>query len=133
MASILRVNTLTDASSNNSVATSVLFNGSGKAWINMNGTGTVAIRDSYNIASITDNGTGDHTQTFTSAFTNNDYAPASCTQDDESDTANGTGSMPSIYRNTTGLATSAMRLGTSVGSTRYDITGIFASVHGDLA
>jgi len=26
-----------------------------------------------------------------------------------------------------------MRLGTSVGSTRFDITGIFASVHGDLA
>ena len=30
-------------------------------------------------------------------------------------------------------ATSAMRLGTGSGSTRYDITGIFASVHGDLA
>ena len=133
MASILRVDTLTDASSNNSVATSVLFGGSGKAWINMNGTGTIAIRDSYNIASITDNGTGDHTQTFTSAFTNNDYAPAAVTQDDESDTSNFTTSYPAIYRSTTGLATSAMRLGTGSGSTRYDITGIFASVHGDLA
>jgi hypothetical protein len=133
MASILRVNTLTDASSGNSTAMSTIFNGSAKAWINMNGTGTVAIRDSYNIASITDNGAGDYTQTFTGAFTNNDYAPASVTQDDESDTANGTASMPSIYRSTTGMTTSAMRLGTSVGSPRYDITGIFASVHGDLA
>ena len=99
----------------------------------MNGTGTIAIRDSFNIASITDNGTGDHTQTFTSAFTNNDYAPAAATQDDESDTSNFTTSYPAIYRSTTGLATSAMRLGTGSGSTRYDITGIFASVHGDLA
>ena len=114
MASELRVNTIKDASGNNSVATSVLFGGSAKAWINMNGT-------------------GDHTQTFTSAFTNNDYAPAAATQDDESDTSNFTTSYPAIYRSTTGLATSAMRLGTGSGSTRYDITGIFASVHGDLA
>ena len=34
MASILRVNTLTDASSNNSIATSVVFGGSAKAWGN---------------------------------------------------------------------------------------------------
>ena len=30
-----------------------------KAWVNFNGTGTVAIRASYNVTSITDNGTGD--------------------------------------------------------------------------
>ena len=59
MASILRVNTLTDASSNNSVATSVLHNGTSKAWVNFNGTGTPAARDSYNQSSLTDNGTGD--------------------------------------------------------------------------
>lgn len=31
-----------------------------KAWMNFNGTGTVAIRDSYNCTSLTDNGTGDY-------------------------------------------------------------------------
>ena len=63
MASILRVDTITDASSNNSVATSVLFEGCAKHWILMNGTGTIAVTDSYNNTSITDNGTGDYTVT----------------------------------------------------------------------
>ena len=51
MASELRVNTLKDASGNNSIATSVVANGSAKAWINFNQTSTQAIRDSFNIFS----------------------------------------------------------------------------------
>lgn len=45
-----------------------------KAWVNFNGTSTVAIRASYNVSSITDNGTGDYTVNFTSAMTDGDYA-----------------------------------------------------------
>lgn len=44
-----------------------------KAWVNFNGTGTVAIRASYNVTSITDNGTGDYTVNITSAFTDTNY------------------------------------------------------------
>lgn len=44
-----------------------------KMWINFNGTGTVSIRDSFNVDSITDNGTGDYTITFTDAMPNNNY------------------------------------------------------------
>lgn len=44
------------------------------AWVNFNGTGTVAIRDSYNVSSITDNGTGDYTVNFTVALANADYS-----------------------------------------------------------
>ena len=44
-----------------------------RAWVNFNGTGTVAIRDDFNAGSITDNGTGDYTITFDSAFANADY------------------------------------------------------------
>lgn len=43
------------------------------AWINMNGTGTIAIRDDFNVASLTDNGTGDYTVNFTTAIGNTDY------------------------------------------------------------
>ena len=46
MASELRVNTLKDASGNNSVATSVVASGSAKAWARFNGTGTAALDDS---------------------------------------------------------------------------------------
>ena len=74
MASILRVDTLTDASSNNSIATSVVFNGTSKAWANLNGTGTIALRDSYNVASITDDGTGDYDFTYTNAMGNVNYS-----------------------------------------------------------
>jgi hypothetical protein len=45
-----------------------------KAWVNFNGTGTVAIRESGNVSSITDNGTGDYTANFTTAMTDANYA-----------------------------------------------------------
>ena len=44
-----------------------------KAWVNFNGTGTVAIRGSYNVSSITDNGTGDYTVNFTTAMPDANY------------------------------------------------------------
>jgi hypothetical protein len=48
--------------------------GLAKAWVNFNGTGVVAIRASYNVSSITDNGTGDYTVNFTTALADADYA-----------------------------------------------------------
>lgn len=45
-----------------------------RAWVNFNGTGTVAIRASGNVSSITDNGTGDYTVNFTSAMPDANYA-----------------------------------------------------------
>jgi hypothetical protein len=45
-----------------------------RAWVNFNGTGTVAIRASGNVSSITDNGTGDYTVNFTSALADANYS-----------------------------------------------------------
>tara|TARA_R110000868_G_scaffold261669_3_gene519829 strand:- start:3794 stop:4210 length:417 start_codon:yes stop_codon:yes gene_type:complete len=45
-----------------------------RAWVNFNGTGTVAIRASFNVSSITDNGTGDYTVNFTTAMPDANYA-----------------------------------------------------------
>lgn len=44
-----------------------------RAWVNFNGTGTVAIRASGNVTSITDNGTGDYTVNFTTAMPDANY------------------------------------------------------------
>jgi hypothetical protein len=44
-----------------------------RAWVNFNGTGTVAIRASFNVSSITDNGTGDYTINFTNALPDANY------------------------------------------------------------
>ena len=45
-----------------------------RAWVNFNGTGTVAIRAAFNVSSITDNGTGNYTVNFTTAMPDNNYA-----------------------------------------------------------
>jgi hypothetical protein len=45
-----------------------------RAWVNFNGTGTVAIRASGNVSSITDNGTGDYTVNFTTALPDANYS-----------------------------------------------------------
>lgn len=45
-----------------------------RAWVNFNGTGTVAIRASGNVSSITDNGVGNYTINFTTAFADTNYA-----------------------------------------------------------
>ena len=66
-----------------------LFNASGsapvyacRAWVNFNGTGTVAIRNSGNVSSITDNGTGDYTVNFTTAMSDVNYsAVGNCSTD----------------------------------------------------
>jgi hypothetical protein len=47
-----------------------------RAWVNFNGTGTVAIRASGNVTSITDNGTGDYTVNFTTAMPDANYSVA---------------------------------------------------------
>jgi hypothetical protein len=48
-----------------------------KAWVNFNGSGTIAIRDSFNVSSLTDNGTGDYDINFTTAFVDVNYAVSS--------------------------------------------------------
>ena len=45
-----------------------------KAWVNFNGTGTVAIRASFNVSSITDNGTGNYTVNFATAMSSAIYS-----------------------------------------------------------
>lgn len=50
-----------------------------RAWVNFNGTGTVAIRTSGNVSSITDNGTGDYTVNFATAMPDANYSISLCT------------------------------------------------------
>lgn len=70
--STLNVTNISDGT--DTTATANVVNGSAKAWVNFNGTGTVAIREQYNVSSITDNGTGDYTVNFTNALADANYA-----------------------------------------------------------
>lgn len=81
-----------------------------RAWVNFDGTGTVAIRASGNVSSITDNGVGDYTVNFTTAMPDANY----CFQLSQSETVNGiTFTFPSQL--TTSPTASALRVG-NVGS-----------------
>jgi hypothetical protein len=68
--STLRVNTIQNSGGTGSPAIS----GLAAAWVNFNGTGTVAIRASSNVSSITDNSTGDYTVNFTTALVDANYS-----------------------------------------------------------
>ena len=52
-----------------------------KAWVNFNGTGTVAINNDFNVSSITDNSTGNFTVNFTTAMADANYATVITTED----------------------------------------------------
>ena len=86
-----------------------------KAWVNFNGIGTVAIRASGNVSSITDNGVGDYTVNFTTAMPDANYGATV--------TASGMSGCVGISRDaTTPRTTSAIR----VGSTYQDGTAAAA-------
>tara|TARA_R110000787_G_scaffold284738_1_gene398812 strand:+ start:15351 stop:15731 length:381 start_codon:yes stop_codon:yes gene_type:complete len=75
MASNLTVDTLTKGATTLNTDELVDVNNTrvAKAWVNFNGTGTPAIRASFNISSITDNGTGNYTISFTTAMSDANY------------------------------------------------------------
>jgi hypothetical protein len=60
-----------------------------RAWVNFDGTGTVAIRASGNVSSITDNGTGDYTVNFTNAMPDANYCGTVGFGDDSGSTGSG--------------------------------------------
>ena len=71
---------------------------SARAWVNFNGTGTVAIRASGNVSSITDNGTGTYTVNFTTAMTDANYSTlVTCEQAEFAGMGSATTSSVTVY------------------------------------
>ena len=86
-----------------------------RAWVNFNGTGTVAIRASGNVTSITDNGTGDYTVNFTTAMPDANYS-ATVTP-----SANSAGGISMTYLQT--LSTGSVRV--NAGYQPYGSAGFY--------
>ena len=72
MASELRVNTLKDASGNNSIATSFVAGGSAKAW-SMVQPDQSTQNDSLNVSSVSDQGSGACRRSLTNSLASNPY------------------------------------------------------------
>jgi len=85
-----QITTLKDASGGNSSIPADILQGRAKAWFNLNGTGTPAFRDSFNCASITDNGTGDLTVEITTDFGSVNYAAVGTAKEADSTSVSGT-------------------------------------------
>jgi hypothetical protein len=95
-----------------------------KAWANLNGQGTIALRDSRNVASATDLGIGDYGLTLTSALTNANFTQSLVGDGGDSWVAASTRlSQTSSY----------IRIGVYAPSARGDTTQLSASINGDLA
>jgi hypothetical protein len=90
-----------------------------RAWVNFNGTGSVAIRASGNVSSITDNGTGDYTVNFTTAMPDANYAVVTGASSN-SDPAAGAGFNMTTRSPSTNTTTST-RLVAGVNNAFYDL------------
>lgn len=123
--STLRTNTLSNAAGSASVPVDTVINGSAKAWVNFNGTGTVAIRAAFNVSSITDNGTGDYTVNFTTAMTDVNYAIAGAAILDTSGSGYGI-SFGAPYNNTS--STTAARVSTGTPANLRDCTHVSVAI-----
>ncbi len=70
--STLNVANISDGT--DTVETGYVVNGSAKAWVNFNGTGTVVTRDSLNVSNLVDVALGAHRLEFSNSFNNDDYS-----------------------------------------------------------
>tara|TARA_R100000315_G_scaffold60222_1_gene36722 strand:- start:136 stop:537 length:402 start_codon:yes stop_codon:yes gene_type:complete len=71
--STLKVNTIQNTSGGSSSTPEQIEQGRCKVWLNMNGEPSESIRDSFNVSSFTDNGTGDFVVNFATAMANANY------------------------------------------------------------
>ena len=131
--STLKVDNLLNAAGNESP---ISVPGAAKAWVNFNGTGTVAIRDSFNVGSITDNGTGDYTITTTNALANSNFCIQISATDDGTGSNMGNGYGYGAWKrgpNSVVFTTTSARiqLGYPTNTSYYDLTHIMVTFFGD--
>jgi len=138
MTSELRVDNLKGSTTGGSInvlgegtsATTNLQQGLAKVWLRADADGATLL-DSFNMTSITDNGTGDYTPTFANDFSNALYSLIATAQHGGSDN-NDSRIMTQQDRNVT-TGGSRIRRTTANGASNENDGDYNVSVHGDLA
>ena len=133
----LKTNTLTGTSTAGSIAvtaegnstTTNLQQGLAKVWCDLNGTGTIATRDSFNEASLTDNGTGSYNVNFTNNMGSANY---STTAGVNYDSSGSTGSSVNPDRGNSTTALTFIEVRDAAQTADRDREHILVTVHGDL-
>ena len=110
--------------------TTNLQQGLAKTWVNFNGTGTIAARDSFNVSGLVDNGTGDYTINFSVSMSNANYSPSGTTS-----VANDGGSTPrcAITECATVASNQIRTIVTYDSNTKLDSAIVSNQMFGDLA
>jgi hypothetical protein len=132
MASELRVNTLKDASGNNSVALSTVTSGSAKAWAQIQQTSTPqTVHGSFNVSGIVDTNTSRTEVNYTNAMSDANYSALSSGSKDWDDTPSGNQSLMvgAVYA-TTG---DSYYQSTNDGGAAVDSPRFMVAINGDLA
>ena len=137
MASILKVNTLTGASTAGSIAvtgegnstTTNLQQGLARVWFNIDCTGTPSYRDSLNCTSLTDDATGNMTHNFTNNMGNANYSLSGASGGDAGTWANNLAHFSTATPDTTSTSKIAIAYNGSYADTDRNS----GSYHGDLA
>ena len=93
------------------VSAMVAHEGVCKAWVNFNGTGTVAINDDYNVSSVTDDGPGDYTVNFVTAMANTNYVVIAT-----SGGGTGAGANPIVHVDTASVAVGSFSIWVAVST-----------------
>ena len=121
-------NSITIVAGAGNITTTNVQEGLAKAWVNFDGTGTIAIRDDNNVSSLTDNNTGNYTINLTNSFSDTNYNATALT---------GTGgALRNISVNTSITMTSSafsVFTGPSNGTATGDCDFVYVTFHGDLA
>ena len=130
--STLKVGTIQNTSGGASSTPEQIEQGRIKAWVQFQGSGTVSIRDDFNVSSITDHGTGDYTITYSTAFSNINYCLVGNGTEDENHSGGDRGQM-CLSCTRTPHATGSSRVHTFVSNNAnlFDCGRIEVMVTGD--
>jgi len=125
--STLNVSNITDGTT--TVGTSYVVNGSAKVWVNFNGSGTIATRDSFNVSSLTDDAAGRYTVNISNNMANDDFAALNYTS---GSTSSSQTAFDNNFLGGNGNAVGSFKI-SAYSSSFEDSDVVMATAHGDLA
>lgn len=102
--------------------------GKAKAWANLDGTGTIAMRGSFNVSSVVDNGVGDYTTNLTNNFIDANYGWLT-----GAGAVNATADVTYVHSTGSVVTASSIRLEGHVNNIQTDLTYANLNLLGDLA
>ena len=105
------------------ISTSYVVNGSAKAWVNLDGTGTATIRGSLNLSGLVDDGVGEYTINFSNNMGNANYSVSGSAKN----------TVNALIASNNAFTSSNAEISSNTTTAFGDNSQLCASLHGDLA